>query len=275
MKKLHISFSEYRLWNSCQFKHYLTKTLKYTEPTNEFLVFGSALHAAIEEIIKKKHSHVLYEGIIKKALEAESNNIASTSYFGRNMATQGAAILKELKFFDRFKEWEVIGVEQELYEPLYQNETHDIYFKGIVDLILKKGDEYLILDWKSALKPWDLEKKKQDRGFFRQLALYKHFFAKKHGIPLDKIQTRFVALVRDPASVQQYDIEVSTDFMVETVLDIQRTVKEIINLDFTSLLKAKHDPTNKPNCTYCIFNKGLCNNEKNQIETEKRELKTT
>jgi hypothetical protein len=266
MNKRHISFSEYRLFVSCNFKHYLVKRLKFEEETNEFLVFGSALHSSIEDVIKKKLNKILWEKVFTAKLEAESNNVVIRSYFGRNFIQQGTAILKELNFFERFKDWEVVGVEDELYELLYLDEENEeeVYFKGIVDLILKKGDKYLILDWKSATKPWDIEKKKQDKGFFGQLALYKHFFSKKYNIPIENIETRFVALARDPINVQQYDIVLSDEFSEFVLNDITQAAKAIKKANPTSLLKAKHN-NGKEACKYCPLNKKVCTEEVIQV----------
>ena len=275
-KRKHISFSEYRLYAACSFKHAIQYRLKLQEGTNEFLVFGSALHSSIEEIIQKKHSKILYEKVFKKYLEIESNIITLNSYFGRNFSIQGTAILKTLDFFERFKEYDVVGVEEEIMEPLFQDEDGEFKFKGIIDLILKHKEtgDILIIDWKSATKPWDIDKKKEDKGFFGQLALYKHFFSKKHNIPLDKITTRFVALARDPIDVQQYEIKISDEFREYIVEDMTRVAKEIKQqLPSTELTKAKSVSLSA--CKYCAFNKGICTNDlKQDIDTKNEEEKS-
>jgi hypothetical protein len=264
----HISFSEYRLYASCAFRHALEKQLGYEQGSNEFLVFGSALHSSIEEIIKKKLNKILYEKTFARYLEEESNGAIVKSYFGRQFITQGTALLKALDFFERYKDWEVVGVEDQLYEPLYTDDEKEVNFKGIVDLILKKDDKYLIIDWKSAMKPWDIDKKQEDKSFFGQLALYKHFFASKHGIPLENISTRFVTLARDPVNIQQYEINISDEFMKFMVDDVMRVAKEIGTIDKGKLPKAKHSgkPEAKQTCAWCPFNKNKpCNDEVEQL----------
>lgn len=259
----HISFSEYRLYASCAFRHALEKQLGYQQGTNEFLIFGTVLHSSIEEIVGKKVNKILYEKTFTKCLEAESNSTIVKSYFGRQFVKQGTAILKELNFFERFKGWEVFGVEIQLFEPLYTDEAKEVSFKGFIDLVLKKGDQYLILDWKSAMKPWDIEKKQEDKTFFGQLALYKHFFAQKHGIPLENITTRFVTLARDPVNVQQYEINISDEFMNFMLEDVKRVAKEIGTIQQDLLPKTKHSgaTTAKTTCGRCPFNKKVCNEE--------------
>lgn len=269
----HISFSEYRLYVGCAFKHALQYRLDHEEQTNEFLVFGSALHSAIEEIVVKKPNKILYEKVFNKHLEVESNAITVKSYFGRQFSAQGTNILKELNFFERFKDWEVVGVEDQIIEPLFEDADGQFSFKGVIDLVLKKGDEYLILDWKSASRPWDVEKKKEDKGFWGQLALYKHFYSQKHNIPLDKITTRFVALARDPINVQQYEVKVSDEFREFIVADLTRAAKEIkLQKPFEDLEKAKFSAMGTAACQYCQFNKVICNAEAKQSVEVKVEI---
>lgn len=281
MLESYISFSEYRLFESCQYKHFLSKVLKFQEPKNEFLIFGSSLHSAIEDIILKKTNKIAWGKVFEQKLKEESNDILMKSYFGRQFSYQGTAILKELNFFERFKDYEVVGVELEMYEPLQKDEVITLYFKGIIDLVLKKGDRYLILDWKSANTLWDLKKKfnlhetsknvfefredPKDKSFFGQLALYKHFYSQKFNIPLDKIDTAFIALSRDPVNCQRYDIEISKAFQSFIVNDVTRVAREILLLDPNNLKKVKFE--DKSACQYCFFkkDKSICDNEKKQV----------
>lgn len=264
--KKHISFSEYRLYASCAFRHSLEKHLGYEQTSNEFLMFGSALHSSIEEIVNRKLNRILFEKTFTKFLEQESNSATIKSYFGRQWIKQGTAILLELDFFVRFKDWEVVGVEYPLYEPLYTTDEKEVNFKGVIDLVLKNGDKYLIVDWKSAMKPWDIKKKQEDKTFFGQLALYKHFYASKFGIPLENITTRFVALAREPINVQQYEVNISDEFMTFMVEDVKRVAREIGTIDQGKLPKCKHSGRvdTKQTCGWCPFSK-LCDSNIEQV----------
>jgi hypothetical protein len=281
MNKKHISFSEFRLFLSCPFKHYLEKVLKLPQESNEFLIFGSALHASLEEIVLKKPNKILYEKIFAKHFEAETNSITTKGFFGRNFIYQGTSILKELNFFERFKDWEVVCVEEEIYEPLYSDPLHkeegqedgvEMHFKGFIDLVLKKDDNYLIIDWKSAFKRWDIEKKKEDKTFWGQLALYKHFYATKHNIPLDKIQVRFVTLARDPVDIQQYSVEISLEYMSSLLLDVTNTAKEILKKEAFPRKAKLTKGDNGFNCKYCSHAKSkFC--DENPLQIVKIETK--
>lgn len=271
--KRHISFSEYRLWNSCSFKHYLTKQLGYSEPTNEFLVFGTAVHAALEDIAVKKLNRITFEKLMNTKLEEEARGLKLSPFFLKKLAGQGFQILKEVDFAERFKDYDVVGSELEIYEPLYENaEGEIVYFKGIIDLVLKHKEtgKIMIADYKTAMKSWDMAKKVEDKAFFSQLALYKHFYSKINGVPLEEIETRFIVLVRDPvASVETVDVTITDEFMAFTLTDIIRTIKEIIASDKDNVVKAKSSEETKSNCQYCFFHKNkICTAEPKQPEIE-------
>jgi len=297
---LHISNWEFGLFLGCPFKHHLIKVLKYQEPTNEFLIFGSAVHNSIEEIIKNNPNKIHYQRIFNQKLKEQSTESFATSYFGKNMATQGRGLLNTLDFHNRYKDYEVMGVEEELYEPLTTVEIDGIdrmiYFKGIIDCRLKHKvtGRTLLIDWKTAIRPWNLDKKvgkisfealykkiKADKGltpeetaelqlkiYFGQLALYKVFVSQKFQIPLEEIDTRYVALVRDPICIKQYNVEMSNEFLNYIPSEVQRIAKEIIvasKLGTVKAKKARHETGMLANCLYCDFKNKECENIKNQV----------
>jgi ATP-dependent exoDNAse (exonuclease V) beta subunit len=264
MLKINISFSEYRVFRNCPFKHFLQRNLGYQEPTNEFLQFGSALHSSIEDIIQQKLIKVLYKNVFIEKLKAEG---VSEQYLktimGKNLINEGVSILEKLDFFKRFEGWEIVGVELEINQVFFEYKGYEIGFKGVIDLILKKDDKFLILDWKSALEPWDIEKKKQDLGFFGQLAFYKTFYSQLNNIPLKNIETRFVALSRKPITVQQFNINITEDFRQEILNDFKLAIQEMIDINPLNIPKAKF--INPSFCTYCKLNKKICNDQKKQL----------
>ena len=297
---LHISNWEFGLFLGCPFKHHLIKVLKYQEPTNEFLIFGSAVHNSIEEIIKTSPNKIHYQRIFNTKLKEQSTETFATSYFGKGMATQGRGLLNALDFHNRYKDYEVMGVEEELYEPLttvnIEGVNRMIYFKGVIDCRLrhKVTGRTLLIDWKTAVRPWNLEKKvgkisfktlyekiKNDKVltteeiaelqlkiYFGQLALYKVFVSQKFQIPLDEIDTRYVALVRDPICIKQYDVDLSSDFLNYIPLQVQKAALEIIagkSLGTVCLGKARHQVGMLANCQYCDFKNKECDNTKSQV----------
>ena len=78
--------------------------------------------------------------------------------------------------------------EEKLYEPI---EGADYLFKGYVDLIIKEGDNYHIIDWKTCSWGWNA-RKKADKMIVYQLILYKHFFKNKEVISLENNNFKIV-----------------------------------------------------------------------------------
>ena len=107
-----------------------------------------------------------------------------------------------LTFLDKeLPGWECFKAEEQLYEAI-EDLNKPLTFKGFIDGVLKvpkkrgKGYEYWIIDWKTAGAWGWRREKKQDLGMTAQLILYKHFWAKKHGIPLKDIRCAFILLKR-------------------------------------------------------------------------------
>jgi len=289
--KVHISFSEYTNYKWCPYQWFLKYISGRKEPANEFLVFGSALHKSIEEIILKNPNRFTYAKLFGEKLKAESSTVFSNSYFGKSLGSDGIQLLSKLDFYSRFKNWEptkdnegkIIGVEEAIYEPLVTAEDGtQLYFKGFIDFAAKHKVEnkHMILDWKTALKPWDVEKKVGEIGFdelyskmktheplnvkesqnimskiyFGQPVLYKYFYSQKHNIPIEDIIIRYCVLSRQPIDIIQYELESSIDFMNCIVEDIKKVALEIYEFKKSldkELVKAKFHPHLKDFCKYC------------------------
>lgn len=292
-EKLHLSFSEYTLFRSCPYKWFLNYVLEKREESNEFLVFGSSLHKSIEEIILTGPSRMLYSKIFTDALKKESNGVFSTSYFGKSMVSDGSQLLSKLDYNKRFKNWEpnyilegdkkkIIGVEEAIYEPLVEVDGKQLYFKGYIDFAAKSkiDSRYMILDWKTGMKSWDIEKKAgkisfniiseklknnqplslieaeslQAKLFFGQIALYKYFYSQKHGIPTKDIITRYCVLTRQPIEIYMYEAQYEDSFAEYIVEDIKKVILEIYEFKKTlsrDLDKAKNTPHLKGFCGWC------------------------
>ena len=86
-----------------------------------------------------------------------------------------------------FEECEVVATEEKLYEDI---EGEDMKFKGYIDLVVKTPDgKYHILDWKTCSWGWDA-RRRPTRSSTTNLPI-QVFWAKKHGVPLDMVETHF------------------------------------------------------------------------------------
>lgn len=216
-EELRVSFSQVSTYRQCPHKWYLNYLLKYPGDVSEELIFGSSVHAVIEELLTNKLMQRLYEAnpegtikdIFKSALKDELIKITDLNFLQKFKANnlgsifmfQAMNLVKELDFPRRFKEWEIADVEYKLDGlTIGENEKCKIVFKGFIDLVLKHKTEeetFMILDWKTSGKKWDIVKKMKDnKDFFAQLCLYKNFYSDVKGIPFNNIQTKFYNLPR-------------------------------------------------------------------------------
>lgn len=268
----YVSFSEIRTFQECPMKHFLQKVLQVEEDKNDSLIYGSALHASLEQIAKEKvYDKKSWKDIAIKSLIAETSSSYIQGYFGKKLITECTNSLLAFDFWERFKDYEIISIEELMFEPLVEVEGIPIYFKGLNDLGIKhkESQRLKIVDFKSCNKPWDIKKKEQDKKLFWQLVLYKHFFSKKNNIDFDLIDCSFVSLPREESSrIQEHPVEITKEYRNLVLKEVSKVAKEILYMDPTT--RAKSKLTGGSACYYCEHNaatkkKGLCDGTPNQI----------
>lgn len=272
-EKKHVSYSEIASWIGCSYFH----KLKYIDQKgldlfsqNEFTEFGHVLHEAVQDYLRTKNPPSISETRKKlsDALAAENVKIKTGGYEEGEWLDAVEPILTDIPlFFDKeFSNWECLGTEVPLYEPIeIEGFTTNKNFKGFIDLVIKvpkssrlkraKPDEYYywILDFKTASWGWTPEKK-QDFNKILQLVLYKHFWCKKNNIPLNDVRCGFVLLKRvisegsrkknNTASCELVQISVG-DKAIQRGLEIVRTML------VTS--KKKFCLKNRDHCSWCEY----------------------
>ena len=195
----HVSYSEIKIWNECPFKH----KLQYIDKISGFkgnlhTAFGTAIHSVCEhgllneDLDREKH---FLEEFSKEVISLKEKDVEIDASLYEQMMGQYRPIVSSFRdeLDNYFEECEVVSTEEMLYEDI---EGHDLKFKGFIDLIVKTPDgKYHILDWKTCSWGWD-SRKKADKVINYQLTLYKLFWSKKHGIPLENIETHFGLLKR-------------------------------------------------------------------------------
>ncbi len=245
----HVSYSELKIWNECSYRHKLAYVEQKDHFTsNEFTTFGTAIHAACEELVKDPAIDPYSE--FSSVFQEETSNLDSPDLLLlEGMRTQASEILPEIlpTLQSEFGKYSVVSVEEELHEPMSINDK--IYkkkFKGFIDLVIKTQDEkYHIIDWKTCSWGWDA-KKKSDKILAYQLVLYKNFFAKKHNIPLENIETHFALLKRTAKTNRVEFVRVTSGKKrVNNALEfVDRAIK---NIDKGFSIK------NRLSCRYCPF----------------------
>jgi len=244
----HISFSEFKLWSECTWRH----KLKYIEGLdgftgNAFTAFGSAIHSACEEIAAKNLEGI--EEKFEKFFDNEIEELEEVTDRDRKLLTemrdQGKNILPHVlvELEKQFPNFELVAVEEDLFEEF---EEGGLKFKGYIDLVLKSEDgKYHIIDWKSCSWGWDA-RKKADKILGYQLVFYKWFWARKHDVPLENIETHFGLLKR---TAKRNNVEIFRVTSGQKKVDNALTALKnaVINIKRQRFIK------NRLSCKYCPF----------------------
>jgi hypothetical protein len=275
--KIHISFSEFSLFNQCGHKHLIEKYLKLSEPAmTVHLFFGNAIHAAIEKSLKDTIGLSRRIDFFKRTFAKDMlDNLSDEPGFQHQLdeyLAQGVELLNILSIEDIFKKYKIISVE----EPLFEHVYGEFYFKGFIDLVVQNREtgKYVIIDWKTSGQKWSVNKKLADDIFLCQMRFYKYFWSRKNNISLDNISCEYVVLNRlkyknKPESgcggIQYVEIDSNNDEIFESLQKLAETIESIhINNRFP---KIKHTGNEFLGCMFCKFKGGrhpLCNNNKKQ-----------
>ena len=282
--KIHISFSEFRLYSECGHRHLIEKYLKIVEPsTSIHLFFGSAIHEALELGMKQQ---INVEGRIAHFrqffIKEMNDNLKDSQDYTwlEDFLVQGQNILKYVSTEKIIEKYEVVGVEIPVYEPLYKN----YYFKGFIDLVLRdrKTGRYIVIDWKTSGEAWKVEKKKEDSIFVSHMRFYKYFYGRKYNIPFDNIDCKYIVLNRlknkkDTSQgfgkMQPVDMDFDLNDIKISLKGLAKAMRDIhIKNHFSKIKLVKNS---KSGCFFCPYKYGhwLCNSNPLQYKDLLREYK--
>jgi len=196
---MHISYSELKDWAFCAFYHKLTRIDKLSGfKGNAYTAFGNAVHSVCEKKLLKEEfddeqhfvdSFAKYISDLPADVEVDGGLV-------NQMVGQGKKIIPHIEeaLNDYFEDFEVLGVEIPLMEPIAEED--DYSFKGFIDGVVATADGKVhIFDWKTCSWGWD-SRKKSDKLVTYQLTLYKHFFCQKMNIDPKNVETHFALLKR-------------------------------------------------------------------------------
>jgi hypothetical protein len=250
----HISFSELVTWNECPHKHKLVYQEKIRQfQGNEFTAFGTSIHNVCEKVLLDDSvdmKRIFLESMDKEKASLGYKGIEVDRKFWAELKNQGVEltdyILPGVKKY--FGSYTVVSTEEKLMEPSGLDEEYK--FKGFIDLVVKTEDgKYHIVDWKSCSWGWDL-KKKTDPMITYQLTLYKHYFAKKHGIDPKMIETHF-ALLKRTARENNVEIFRVTSGPRKTKNVLTLLTKAIYNIKAKTHIKNRLSCYKYRKCEFC------------------------
>ena len=261
MKK-HISYSELKTWDECAYKHkiiYIDESKKFLG--NEHTAFGTAVHEVCEKSVLgeiDRNFDTLNDCFNAKFLEEikklTENNVELNKKLIKDMRSQAYTLLPYIipSLKEYFGNYEVVSAEEQLYESI---EDQNKKYKGYIDLVIKTTDgEYHIIDWKTCSWGWD-SRRKVDKMTTYQLAFYKHFFSKKHNIPLDKIETHF-ALLKRTAKKNKVEIFRSSSGQKKIENSLKLLNKAVYNIENNNFVKNRLSCTSGYGCEF--YNTKFC-----------------
>jgi len=288
-KSFRISFSTYVIWRRCPLEFKLSQIDGVGEPFrgNIYTLFGGLIGEYVEKFFA---GDMPGEGIGKRfmiefeKLCLENKEIIDTHprmKWSKKMieefTDQGLLILdavRKRRQTGAWKGWKVLGYEVKLERPIPLEFTADVKdtrqtimennlpiqnptyergpdFKGFIDLLVEDEEgNHLIIDFKTASRPWDKwAKANMDKK--AQLKLYKYFYHLETGIPLDKIRTMFIVLPRTGS--KRFYQEVEHDFGKVALVNEMKKLKKF----FSEVYKQKRFfPVLKESaCKWCDFKK--------------------
>ena len=247
----HISYSELKNWDFCPFYHKLVYIDKHQAfRGNEYTAFGTAIHNVCEKkLLNEKFDpkQTFVEEFKSSLKKLEDDEVEFNLGNAMKMVPQGIAILPEIEpalkayFGDNYT---VFSSEEKLYVPI---EDHDLKFKGYIDAVIKVGDKYHVVDWKSCSWGWNAQKR-SDRLVTYQLTLYKHYFCKKHNIDPKNVETHF-ALLKRTAKKDRVEFFRVTSGSKKTENALKLLYMALYNINNKRYIKKR------TSCLRCVFHK--------------------
>lgn len=280
-----ISYSQLSLYNSCQYKWYLSypKKLAPYQPSIH-TVFGTALHETVQTWLE-----VLYDDSVKAANEMDlsellmdrmkktykkerynnSNQDFTTPQELQEFHNDGVEILNHLKkkrsLYFGTKSTYLVGCEI----PILIDLKPGVVFKGFIDVVLynTNTNKYYILDIKTSTRGWsDYEKK--DETKISQILLYKEFFAKQFGVDVESIEVEYFIVRRKifeggefvPKRVQEFKPASGKIKRGKALSSMNQFVLESFDDTGNFIDREYPKQPSKSACMFCAFKESpLCN----------------
>lgn len=251
-EKAHVSFSEVKDWIACPKRHklkHIDKIDLFEE--NVYTNFGTAIHASCEDYIQTRvMKHEIALDFILQAWE--EHNLPEVGLWIKRAKIILDAVPSWLD--SQFPGWECFAAEEELMEEI-PGSHKNVKFKGFIDAIFKVGDEYVIIDWKTAGTGWNSYKRK-DETLQMQLVLYKHFWSKKHNIDSNKVKCGFAILNRElthPERIDYFSFPIEEKHKKKSLIIVNNMISNIKVGTVLPQLK-KEEPRFQGECRFCDYN---------------------
>jgi len=287
--KKKVSYSQLNVFRDCPYHwklRYIDKI--YLNSASIYTVFGTSMHEIIQLYLKVMYNKSIREADelpleqmleyrmaenFKKAqeqageneLEITQDDMVEFYYDGLEMIDWFKKHRRE--YFSK-KGYELIGIEVPL---MYEMES-GIYFNAYLDLVFRDtiSNKYIIIDIKTASFGWNKYQKKDEQKT-SQLVLYKEFYAKQYGVPVDNIDVKFFIIKRKLYENNPYVQKRVQQFTPASGKPTRNKILKVLNefietafIDTEHNTNIEYDKTpSKKSCKWCEF-KGTkyCNGKK-------------
>lgn len=203
----HVSYSELRLFRSCEWRWFLTNVAGLRQPERSLAMeFGSAIHSTLELAFAPGERPSLgslaesFSSAFEKGLEGLEIDPSDLPERDR-LREIGPTIVRDALACPDLQGIVPLRNELRLEEPIARTDGLDVKFKGYVDFIfvkkLAKKRVIYIADFKTCTWGWPYDKL-SDPEVCAQILLYKHFFCKLTGAPPRDVSAAFILLKKTP-----------------------------------------------------------------------------
>jgi hypothetical protein len=277
-----ISYSQFSLFNECPLKwklSYIDK-LKPNDPSIH-LIYGTSMHetlqhyldVAFNDSVVKADSidlnNYLYTRIFENyKLELEKNNnvhfsnrLELDSFYRDGIATLDFIKKHRGEYFPT-KNHKLLGIEIPLLEKI---DGTAVYLKGFIDIVISDEIEnrIIVYDFKTSTRGWSEDDKKNENKK-AQIIIYKEYFAKQFGLPVDTVDVVFFILKRKIFEGGDFPQKRVQLFKPPSGKLIRKRVNEkllgFVNYAFDADGKYRTDVkydaitgNNESHCKYCVF----------------------
>jgi hypothetical protein len=262
-----ISYSAWKWWMECPYKHKLIKIDKIRlDNGGAHSCFGKAMHSTIEVLLLREKEEIENGGIKDDSFDAKEYFLKEFNQHIKDLDEVSTkkldmALVKEMKkqgpdlaplvlpaMKEYFGEYKFVASEQEI---RYDIENFPNYeFHGFIDLVIQTADgKYHIIDWKSCSWGWDARKRASTEITY-QLTFYKHYFCLITGASPDEVETHFGLLKR---TAKENRIEL---FRVTSGEKKVKNALNILNNSIVNISRGKYIK-NKLSCSRCEFHRTI------------------
>jgi len=276
-ESFHVSYSEFSTWEGCPLK-YKRDVIdqRSTFKGNIYTIFGTLVHEYIQDMLCDKRPWIGFAKNFKEDFEKVCfKNMEIINKYSPKLveefAKDGILILDAIRTRRKnsWKNWKFISAEHKLLlnipEPYecnvvdsrktIEDKVNIRYnkvpkFKGFIDLVMENDDgDIVLIDLKTSTRAWD-KYKKSDPIIKAQLKFYKYFYHLEKNIPLNKIKTEYIVLVRKGKNKIQ---KVEHSFGIRALTNEMTKLKGFFNSVYIN--KIYMPSYNRNACKWCDYKK--------------------